>query len=46
MISDRRLMVGGAAIFAAIMVNHHNVMDGDKIKSPLLIRSLRDIVFS
>lgn len=46
MISERRLMEGGAAMFAAIMVNHHSVIEGVRISMPLLIRSLRDMVFS
>lgn len=45
-ISERRLIEGGAAMFAAIMVNHHKVIEGVRVSMPLLIRSLRDRVFS
>lgn len=36
-ISDRRLILGGAAIFAADSKNHINVTAGNMDRSPLII---------
>lgn len=45
-ISASKLIKGGAAILAEIVINQHNAMVGDKISIPLLMRSLRENVFS
>lgn len=39
-------MVGGAAMFAAMVMNHQRAMVGVRANNPLLTRSLRDRVFS
>jgi hypothetical protein len=40
-ISLRRLMDGGADIFAIANRNHHNIRDGVIAKSPFIRKSLR-----
>ena len=40
-ISLKRLILGGAAIFAADIINHINVIAGNKFNIPLVIYILR-----
>lgn len=41
MTSPRRLMEGGAAMFAADMMNHKKVMEGKRDMSPFVMYILR-----
>ena len=41
-ISDKRLMVGGAAMFADSIRNHHIAMVGEMNSRPLLIIKFRE----
>lgn len=45
-ISLTKLIKGGAAIFPAIIKNHHKAIDGATIVIPVLSKSLREWVFS
>lgn len=45
-ISDIRLIVGGAAILAAVAMNHHIQVFGSSVNSPLVKNSLRVLVVS
>lgn len=40
--SASRLIVGGAAMFALSMRNHHRAIDGKRNRIPLLIIRLRE----